>query len=215
MNSCYLRADKLAVALDRLCPINRVANDGLNVFVMENREGLVARLEIEDPSVAAVEGTACTEYLAAFVPAHKHDLVGLGDTERLGIGFDAVELKISADSLRDRVGGVNSPDTFKVAVLTPGEVAGRAHKRFKDLAVVRGMQADNAHTLEHRFLYSVHHLVGHVVVAHMSPPDEHVGIIEHLLRESAFLVLERCGADVDIVALQKVGDRLVDTVGVN
>ena len=209
-----LRTNKSILAKDGFCPTDGVADDKLNRFVMEDREGFVTRLEIEYSSVAAVEGTACAEYLAAFVPAHKYYLVGLGDAKRLCIGFNAVKLEISADALRYRVCGVYRPNALKIAVLAPREVASGSHKRLKDLRMVRRMEADDAHTLQNRFLNAVDYLVGHAVVAHMSPPDKHVGIIENFLSKTAFLVVERCGADGDIVAFKKIRDRLVNTLGV-
>ena len=106
---CYLGAGERRFAKDGVCPADCVTDDRLNRFVIEYREGFVTRLEIEDPAVAAVEGTAGAEHLAALVPAHKHYLVGLGDAERLCIGFDAVKLEISADTLRDRMCGVYRP----------------------------------------------------------------------------------------------------------
>ena len=112
MDSCYLRAEKLGIAADGVCPTNRIANNGLNVFVIEYGEGFVAGLEIEDPAVAAVEGATGAEHLAALIPAHENNLVGLGNTERLGIGLNTVKLEISADALSDRVGGVNGPNAL-------------------------------------------------------------------------------------------------------
>jgi hypothetical protein len=77
------------------------------------------------------------------------------------------------------------------------------------------MEADDAHTLQNRFLDAVDYLVGHAVVAHMSPPDKHVGIVEDLLSKAAFLVVERCGADGNIVAFKEIGDGLVNALGVD
>ena len=215
MHSCDLRADKSILAQDGVCPANCVANDRLNGFVIEDREGFVARLEIEEPAVAAVEGTARAEDLAALVPAHKHDLVGLGDTKRLGIGFDAVELKISVDALCDGVCGVDNPNTLKVAVLTPRKVAGRAHERLEYLRMVCRMEADYAHTHKNRGLYAGDDLIGNVPMSDVTPPDEHVGVVDDLLRQSAFRLVNSRGADLDVVAFQEVGDRLMNAVRVD
>ena len=201
MHPCDLGANQCILAEGGFCPIDRVADDGLDRFVMEYGEGFVSRLEIEYPAVAAVEGTACAEYLAALVPAHKDDLVGFGDAERLCIGFDTVNLEISADAKGYRVRGVDRPNALQIAVLTPGEVTACTHKRLENLGVMRRMEADDAHTLQNRILDAVDYLVGHAVVAHMSPPDKHVGIIENFLSKTAFLIVKRCGADGDIVAL--------------
>ena len=105
-------AEKLGIAENGGSPADSVADNRLHVRIVEYGECLVSRLEVEYPAVAAVEGTARAEDLAALVPAHKDDLVGLGDTEGLGVGFDTVKLKISADAKRYRVRGVDRPNAL-------------------------------------------------------------------------------------------------------
>ena len=50
---------------------------------------------------------------------------------------------------------------------------------------------------------------------HMPPPEQHVGIIEHAVRQAFIGIIERAAADFEIRMGDAGGDRAVDTIGID
>ena len=82
--------------------------------------------------------------------------------------------------------------------------------------MVRRVQRDEAHAGQHRIPYQESNLIGHLVVRHVSPPDEHVGLIENLLRDAAVFILQGRRAHGEVLFLaEEFRDRPVDALGVD
>ena len=118
-----------------------------------------------------------------------------------------------ADALRDRVRRVDRPHALVVTVLAPREVAGRAHQLFEGLGLVTGMQENRAHAALHGFFHVLGDFVRHLVVRHMAPPYEHVGVLQLFLGKLVYRV-QRHGVHDHVAVLQKGLERHVNAVRV-
>ena len=105
-----MRASKSATTVNRFDPLHSIANNSLYIGIVEDREGFMPRLEVEDTPVFAMEGAATAENLAATVVTDKDNFVRIGDTERFTIGFYVGQLKITVNTLGDGVRRINYPN---------------------------------------------------------------------------------------------------------
>ena len=80
---------------------------------------------------------------------------------------------------------------------------------------MRGVQGDKAHPLQHLLLHERGNRVGHLAVAHMPPPDQHVNAVKKCLGKAAVFLAERRGQHLVAFRAQKCGDGVVDTVGID
>ena len=53
------------------------------------------------------------------------------------------------------------------------------------------------------FFYFVDKLVLYFTVSHMPPPDEHIGIVKHLIRQALVGHIECCRCNFDVIAFGK------------
>src|SRR3712207_9549894 len=60
----------------------------------------------------------------------------------------------------------------------------------EDLREVPGVQDQQAHAAEHVALHTLHDFVADVRVGDVSPPEQDVGLCEHLLGEAVLFVTE-------------------------
>ena len=73
------------------------------------------------------------------------------------------------------------------------------------------MKNNQSHSGKNAFLDAVDRFLRDFAVRHVSPPEQHVGIVEDLLRETVFGLIERGGSDFDIRFLaEEIGDRLMN-----
>ena len=212
---CDVRANECLITAIGRCPINGVANDRLNVGNMICRICLVTGLEIENFSISATECRAAAERLAALVPADEYQMLGLGDTERLGVHLLVRNFNISAESAADRVRRIADPQTFEITVFTPADIAGCTHEQLERLGMVSRMERDEAHSLEDVVANACGNLIGDEVMRHVSPPKQDVGVAQDLFGQTAFGIVERDGSNRYLVRAQKIGDSTVDAVWVD
>src|SRR5947209_8308444 len=66
-------------------PMHGVANHALDLWMTVRRINFVARAEVENLSVAALERAAAPEDFAALEPGEKHDLIGIRNREWLAV----------------------------------------------------------------------------------------------------------------------------------
>lgn len=60
------------------------------------------------------------------------------------------------------------------------------------------------------------HFVGNLVVMRMTPPEQHVGVVQHLVGQAVLRLVQRGGADGHVLVLaQKFRNGGVDAVGIN
>ena len=82
-----------------------VLDDAAYIGVMISAVGLVARLEVENLTIASAPAASGTEYFANVEPGFKHLLVGLRNIEEFRIAFLHAQLKVRGNTLGDGVGG--------------------------------------------------------------------------------------------------------------
>ena len=165
-------------------PFHTVGDHPADVFVVVDRIVLVAGGEEEDLAVAAPEGAAAAEDLAAGEGGDEDQLIGGRDVEGLAVHLLGVDDDRVGDAAGDRMGRVHRPDQFAVLLAAPAQRAGRAHQLAEDLRPVSGVQHQQSHAGEHVLVYALDHLVGDVAVRGMPPPHQHVRAGQHLLGES-------------------------------
>ena len=77
------------------------------------------------------------------------------------------------------------------------------------------MQHDQAHAIQHALLHPVDNLVADLVMRHMPPPGEHIGIIEYLLRQAVLWFIQRGGFNVEAIGRQALCQRSVYPVRID
>ena len=121
----------------------------------------------------------------------------------------------TAEALRDGMRRIADPHQLTLGILAPGQVAGRAHQAAERLGMMAGMKENRAHALQHGLLHPIHHFVGHFLMRHVAPPDQYVGLIQHLLAQAVGQIVQRDRADADLVAFQSFFQRTVDSFGID
>ena len=197
-------------------PAHGVGDDGLDLLLVVDGEGLVAGLEVED-APAAHEAAAGAEHLSAGMPGDEDQVVRLGDEELLAVRLVVRHLEVVADALGDGMARARHPEALHVPVLAPAEhVRARAEQAGEGLGGVRGVQGDEAHAVVDALADLGYHLVGNLLVRHVSPPEQDVGVVQDLVRQAVLGLVQRGGAHGHVLVLGKeVGDGAVDAVGVD
>src|SRR5215207_10097297 len=171
-----------------------------HVLVVVHRVLLVARGEVEDPAVAAAERAAAAEHLATAEVADEDQFVGHRDVEELAVHLLRLDLDRLWHTLRDRMSRVDGPDELAVSLVAPAQRATRTHQPAEDLRPVTRVQHDQPETGQHVLLHPLDHLVGHVLMRHVTPPDQHVGACEDLVGQSVLGLVEGGRPDREPVA---------------
>ena len=175
----------------------------------------MAGLEVEHFAVAALEGDAAAEDVAAFEPADEDHLAGVRNVEALAVHLFVRQLEVFADALGDRVGRGDVPEPFLLARFAPLERAGAAGGRLEDLREVAGMQHDEPHPLLDPLQHLTDDVVAHLGVGAVAPPDQHVGGLDHLVGEPVLRFVERGEADGEVVRRDPFGDGGVKPVRID
>ncbi len=173
--------------------------------------------EVEDLAQAALVGDAGAEDLAAFKPGNEHDFLRLGDDEGLAVHLLMRQAELLGQALDDGVGGVDHPEDFLLVGLAPAQrVRVRAAQLAENLAGVAGVQHHQAHARHHAAIDAVHHLVRHLMVGHVAPPQEDIGVVQHFLGQAVLLLPQgsRPGRDA-LLGVEETGDAAMDALGVD
>lgn len=199
-----------------------VADNGLHGGLIEGGEGFMPGLEIEDLPVAAAIEAAGAEHLAARVVADQKQAVRRGDHERFAVGLLVFQAEATVNAAGNGVGRLDYPQKLGVAALAPAEVAGCSQQIAERLGMVRGVQGDHAHARENRVANEIGDRVRNMVVRHVAPPDQNVGLVENFfgnaavgVADLAVFIVEGRRADFDVVAAEKIGNGVVNAAGVN
>ena len=210
-------ARRLARAL-LMRPADRIGDHPLDVPVVIDRIVLIAGREVEDPPVPSGERHPRAEHLAAAEARHEDEVIGGGHVEELPVHLLRRKNDRLRDAFGDRVRRRDGPHQLAVGALPPAQGARGAHQPDEDLGEVSRMQGQKPHPREHVAVHARHDRVGDVVVAHVAPPDQHVGACQALLGQSVLVVVEGGGVDDGIVSEQASharGDRAVHRVGID
>ena len=199
-------------------PRDAVRDHLADVLVVVHREVLVAGREVEDLPVSAAERAAGPEHLAAGEGRHEDQFVRHRDVEELAVHLLLLDLDRVRHALRDRVRRVHRPDQLAVALTAPAQRARRTHQLAEDLRPVTGVQDDEAHPRQHVLVHALDHLVLDLAVRGVTPPDQYVGLGQHLLGESVLGLVEGRRGDLGLVAqvlADAGGNGVVHAVGVD
>src|SRR5260221_12832128 len=172
-------------------PFAGVAQHHLDLGVVVDGVRLVARAEVEKLARSSPPAVAGAKDLTAFVPADEHLLVGRGDAERLAVHLGVLELDAVADALGNGMRGIADPYPLALAAFAPLERAVRAQEAPEDLGVMPRVQHDDAHAFEHTLVDARHDLLFDLAVGNVTPPSDHVGVLENLLGETVLGHVER------------------------
>src|SRR5476649_1439733 len=141
------------------------------------------RPEVEDAPVAARPAAVAAEDLPALEPGDEDLLLGRWHAEGLAVHLLPGELEVAVDPAGNGMPGITDPEALALVGLAPGEGAGRAHEQLEDLGVVARVKDDEPHSLEHAGLDPARDLVAHLVMRHVAPPREDIGLLEPLHRQ--------------------------------
>src|SRR5262249_58672969 len=125
---------------ERRGPAHGVHDDLLDLGLVVDRQGLVARAEVEDLAPAALVGAAAAEDLPALIPVDKHERVRSRHVEGLAVHLGVRDLEVFAKTGGDEMARRDDPDPLLLADLAPGQAAARPHQAAKDLREVPGVE---------------------------------------------------------------------------
>jgi hypothetical protein len=195
-------------------PGDCVGDDRLDLLLVEDREGLVPRAEVEDLAGTTVEAAATAEDVATLKPTDENLRVRRRNVEALAVHLDVRNLEVFWQPLGDGVTGLYHPDTLFLPRLAPLQIASRAHQRSENLGEVTRVQHDKTHPCQDAGLDLGDDLIVNLAVSHMAPPDQHIGISQHLIGQPVLRLIQRGGLHI-VVGLKEVGDGHVDAIGID
>ena len=172
--------------------------------------------EVKDIAASALKAAAAAEDFAAGERTNKNDGIGRRDVKGFAVHFRLGNHKGFAQAAGDGVRRLNHPNPFRLAIDARRHAAGSAHQLSEDLGTGAPMQRDEAHPLIHDAFVDAlgdgifDHLMGGV-----SPPDQHIGLVEDRFIQSMFRFVQRRHLYGEALFAQWSGDGGVDAVGVN
>ena len=161
----------------------------------------MAGLKVEDLARVAEVGHTRTEDVAVLIPTAEDELVRLGNEEGLCVKLLGFDEELVGNARCDGVSGEHIPHDLSL-LASPGEVAHCADDRAEGLGVVRGVESDEAHLAHINAALDLgHESIVYFSVSHVSPPDEDVGVVKHLVRQTLVGVVERGKSYFDVIVL--------------
>lgn len=224
--ACLLRQSRLLVrltvpedwrrAVDWVGPHCGVFQHTLDILVVVRRVRLVSWPKVKDPPAPAMKCTAAAKYFAPFEPTHKHQFVGVRNVEEFTIHFFSFQFNRFAEPRRNRMTGIDDPQSLVVIRFPPFEVARCPHQPLERFGEVSGMQHDKPHSVKHATNHTPNDFVRHLAVCHMAPPKKHIGTVQNRLRQSMLRFIQRGRFDYKRRVVSKDScDDFVDTVRIN
>ena len=194
----------------------RVDQHPLDLLILIVGIGFVAGLEIEDFACSPAEHTAGAEDLSALVPADKDQLIRLRNQERLRIHLLLSQIDIGAYALDNGMGRIDRPDPGGGAVLTPAKLPGGSQQPLEGLGDMPGMEHDQTHAAQHPIRHPLGGFIRNLLMMGMTPPEQHVRIVQHLLGQSVLRLVQ--GGEAHLkgrVLSQSFPDALMEPLGID
>ena len=112
--------------------------------------------------------------------------------------------------------GGDLPHTLTLARFAPAKGTAGAHQPFEDLRVVPRVQHDQPHAGDHPLLHAGDQRILHRIVRGVAPPQQHIGSVQHLRRQSLIRLIQsgRAHREVGVLA-QHVRQHLMQTLRVD
>src|SRR5258707_9820405 len=136
--------------------------------------------KIENLALSTRITAAAAEDLAAAEPADQDQAFRLGNIEVLAVHLFVLQLKVFSNACDNGMARLYHPQALMIVALAPSQIARSAQQTPENLGEVPGMQHNQSHACQNPLLHTLHNLVGHLVMREMSPPDQHIGSLEHL-----------------------------------
>ncbi len=191
-------ADGEGAAGARAGPFDSVGEDAADFRLVIGGEGLVAGTEVDDFAFAAGPGAAGAEDVSAFEPGDHDEFIGGGDVEMFAVHFFVGDVEMFGEAVGDFVGGVEDPETFKLAGFAPFEAALGAHEFAERVGIVGGVEDDEAHAFEDAVVDFFDNVIGDFVVGSVAPPGHDVGVVEDVVGEAVVRGIEGGGSDFNL-----------------
>ncbi len=196
-------------------PVNRIDKNPLNLRHMVNWILLMPRLKIEDSAKSALECAAAPEYLTARKPACKHHIIRLWNVKILAVHLLNRNVKVCRNALCDRMVRRGHKQPLAVA-MTPAKCHACPHEQAHNFRKMRRMQRDQPHSLQHMAFHALRHLVGKLMMRHMSPVNQHIRIRKNRLGQTMLRLLQSGSAHQKIpVLLQEIRNTAVDSMRID
>lgn len=92
---------------------------------------------------------------------------------------------------------------------------GGAHQHTEGLAVVGGVEGDEAHPPENAVDHLGSDFVGHQMMGTVPPPEQYVGVLQHLVAQAAVRLILGGGAGLDsLQGIEIPGEMAMDAAGI-
>lgn len=78
------------------------------------------------------------------------------------------------------------------------------------------MQDDQAHAAQNVILNLIYNCVGYLIVSHMTPPDQNVGVVQNIIGQTVLRIIQTCQAAFDVIIFaQELGNCCMQAVRIN
>jgi hypothetical protein len=202
--------------VDRSGPAHGISYHFPDIGVVERRITLVAGSEVENLSRSPGVAAARSKDLAVGEPRQEYELLRRRNVEKLAVHLLPLELDVAIESCRDRMRWRDDPDALDLVRDTPDEIAGRSHQPFENLRMVSRVENDQPHSMKHSGLDTIDRLLSYLLMRLVPPPDEDIRFHQNALGEAIFRLIERCGADIQVIGgPQALGDRAMNPFWIN
>lgn len=79
-----------------------------------------------------------------------------------------------------------------------------------------GMQDDQTHAAQNVILNLIYNCVGYLIVSHMTPPDQNVGVVQNIVGQTVLRIIQTCQAAFDVIVFaQELGNCCMQAVRIN
>ena len=97
----------------------------------------------------------------------------------LAVHLFRLEHDLFAQTSRDWMPWRYDPQAFAVVGFAPFEIARCSHKGFENLREMPRVQNHQTHSCMNSSLDALDNFVADFIVRHVTPPEEHIGFLEH------------------------------------
>ncbi|MMZ60509.1 hypothetical protein D1872_226080 [compost metagenome] len=166
---------------------------------MVHREGFMTRAEIEDLAQPSLIAAAAAENFAALEPGDEHQLIRGRDFKAFAVHFFLWNFNILAQSPRDRMARLNDPDPLFFPVIPPFQRSGvRSHQAAENLGGMPRVKHNQSHAVQHLLPDPLDDRIADFVMRHMAPPEQHVRLLQHLVRQPMLRLIQHRGSNFQI-----------------
>ena len=101
--------------------------------------------------------------------------------------------------------GLDNEQTLLILHFMPAQGALGAHKPLENLRFVAGMEHDQPHAPQHPLLHPRNNFIGHAAMLAMTPPDQHVRVLQQRFGQAGLGLAQIGGANHKFVLMPLKG----------